>query len=428
MAGGGLHDFLDYVTGNTDQQRTAAFIDNDLPGIVQNFHGATQADQIHKLAADFVGRAVKAGLPPQAIDALTHHLADASLQNMGADEISKLQQSIQGGGGSSMPATFSREGEPETAAPAAQPRQFGQGDAVGLMGLANKFNIKIPQQLAPLLTTPSAVQENEAQADQASQAARANQQLASQRKVETAIKDEALNSNRNLPNTPDETGISPRALALGSEGKGLMGYMNNAANNRAEAPLRSARVGQANAAAGASGAAARASNARAAFIGGPETELTRARTANVGVGANGDTEEETTTDRVVSPDDQLLAERAIAKAATDRGIDKLPPEQQGPALAKLAADFGYDIQGNASLDAGSPGYLGGMLGGAGKSPATMKGQYSFKPKPKVTTKTKTRGGASPAGTPAEAAQYDDAVRGNSQDRQQLLRDILSGKR
>lgn len=107
---------------------------------------------------------------------------------------------------------------------------------------------------------------------------------------------------------------------------------------------------------------------------------------------------ETIADRVVKPADQMIAERAIAKTAEDRGVTKMAPELQAQALQKIADDFGFELTGSPQLK-GSSSLIPGTSIGA--TPASIGGDFSLRPK--QTTRTVTRGGGQARPKPGPAA-------------------------
>ncbi len=101
--------------------------------------------------------------------------------------------------------------------------------------------------------------------------------------------------------------------------------------------------------------------------------------SSAGGGANSTTERE----RAMKPEDQAIAETMIAETADKRGVHKLPAKDQPGALKKIAADYGMELEGDATLTPS-----GVLFGNAG-----LRGSFNLRPKPLVTKTERTKSGA-----------------------------------
>jgi hypothetical protein len=101
----------------------------------------------------------------------------------------------------------------------------------------------------------------------------------------------------------------------------------------------------------------------------------------------------TTTEGPVDPVKKLEAEAVIAKAAMDRGTT------DAASLKKIAAEMGYELEGNATIE--GPGPLNKFASGLGVSKADaprLKGSFSLTPKSRTVTRTP---GRAPAKAPTD---------------------------
>jgi hypothetical protein len=77
--------------GGTNQ-RLDNFINNEMPGLVQEIQNNTDETKMPALQMKFIQSSLNAGLPPQAVDHLSGLLVGAHLQGMKEQQLNKLAQ------------------------------------------------------------------------------------------------------------------------------------------------------------------------------------------------------------------------------------------------------------------------------------------------------------------------------------------------
>lgn len=410
MAQAGLLDLLNMATGNTGQDRVSRFVDNELPALAQKLYQAQSAEEVANNAAALIGAAQKAGYGPKNVQLLLDRLVEPARANLGASELQKIgarfktditqQPSEVAGLRSADLQGLSGLMTPDKLKDIPG-KKFDQSDALDIAQVGARFGMKTPEGLAQLLTAPSAVDENLGQAEAATA-------LAAERRRQEQIAASRQTTLENLSDRKDaETGLSVRDVGMGSGGSGLASVYTNARNIESEAPERASRVDL--------------NRSRQTTEGARQGELGTRSQANVALADRRRREDdiggETTveTERMVRPEDQLVAERTIARVAKDRGATT--PEQ----IAKIADDLGYELIGEATLE--TTGDLMGLREGTIK----LAGNFSLRPKPqkRITTKGKPKPGERAIST--TAAPQPAAVPTGIDERRKQLRAILSGQ-
>ncbi len=90
--------------GGTNQ-RLDNFINNEMPGLVQEIQNNTDETKMPALQMKFIQSSLNAGLPPQAVDHLSGLLVGAHVQGMREDQLNKFREDLQGQPASPRPQT-----------------------------------------------------------------------------------------------------------------------------------------------------------------------------------------------------------------------------------------------------------------------------------------------------------------------------------
>jgi hypothetical protein len=378
------------------------FIDVEMPAIAESINNATRYEDIVKGGQAFIAKGLKAGMDPAKLDKLlSEHLVGPALRNLGAGEIGKITQQL---GPQTTPITpmVAPEGQgqplaPDTMfAPQTTPgRKPTEADMFKLAEIEGQTGVKPPGNFASMLAAPETIAMHEASRKKSEQA------LAEEEAKQAAIG--GLSRNEIVPGT----GISPQTIARVPslspfavqslpQREGRKNYITRDLGDRVEIvdpdTMEVVRTSQKGATPG-SGAAGRGSPLMRDFekSGGDITDVegfmeyaARRRQA----GAPGGTGGSETVTETADPIRDRKAKLILDQTAQEAGIDKLPPKEQAAAIKKIAADLGYEIEGNPQVGKVNTNFLG--LGGD----TTVTGITGFKRKPTTKTVTKTpQGGA-----------------------------------
>jgi hypothetical protein len=96
---------------------------------------------------------------------------------------------------------------------------------------------------------------------------------------------------------------------------------------------------------------------------------------------------ETSRERAMRPEDQVIVMNQIARIASERGLNRLPYAQSKRAWEQLAADFGMELTGIPTI-----GYVKGEGDWFGAQTPILSGSFSLRPKPLTTRSERNRGG------------------------------------
>ena len=404
----GLADFLAEAGGNTvvghaaraaggkttRQRDMDAFINDQLPTLVDQLQKAATREEVMKAGQALIGAGLKAGMNPQGLDKVMEMTVGPALQNLQTTEINKIRSDY--GPQPAQPRPPGTEGPLTAGGNFIDPRAERPLDQEGMLRMGQALNAN-PAGYNQLLRTPAQIGENVAQAKahEASTAHTEEQIRAEQNKARMI----AALSDRPIGNT----GVSPQAL--GTIG-GLGQFVTQSMPQR-EDPLDpdrrkliEAQTTAANARAGAAGREGRGSAMMQDYIragGDPNDQEAFLQFADKykGAGRAGAEGTETTADQVYGSLDREIDLKTIAKEAQKLG--KTKPDD----IKAIAASRGIVIEGTPQLTT-----TGGVFG-YGAEPS-LTGNFEIKKKPRVTTKTPAGQGRYSEGVPTGSAPTPQA--------------------
>lgn len=395
----GLFDLL----GQAVNQRLGVdrnhFIDNELPQIAQGFKDAQSREEIDQQLGTLIKAASRAGYQPEHVQKLSEMLIGPAAERLRRGELDRIRADY---GPQTTPITPmvapEGQGQPLPANTSFTP-QTTPGkplDQEGVFRIAQALNTNAPG-FNTLLRTPAQIASRQASE------AKTRQELEANQAKEAAYGD--------LPTTEiPGTGVNVRTAGrLGQLGGFITGTMQQP--NR-EAALDIRRQGldvqrerlqllADRVATGSATATERAELAR------ERLNFDKQKFEQQKAGS------ETVTNAPIKPEEKLLADRAFARTAVDRGIDKMPkgPERDA-ALQKLADEMDLELTGSPDIKVPDNTRLFGLMDKpkSQQEPVTFSGA-SLKRKPKTVTKGRPGEQPAPQGGAPAAPKVGTVVRG-----------------
>lgn len=372
---------------NQGQRAFDIFINKELPELTAQIQNAETEADIRKSGLALITAGLRRGIRSDQLERLMGMVVGPALANVRAGEIDKIRKDY--GPQPAQPRPEGVEGPltPSGAFIEAKPERALDQEGMLRLGQAVGAN---PQGFNQLLRTPAQIAEDQASAKMHEE---------SQRKTGQEI--EALQAKQKaiqgLPETPiANTGVSPRALGqIGGLGQFVTQSMpmREDALDEDRRRLIAAQTEAARARAGEANRGGRGSQIMQDFVrqGGDPNDVDAFMEYADRYKAAGQRVSESITESA-DPIRDRKAKLVLDQQAEEAGIGKLPPKEQAAAIKKMAADLGYEIEGNPQV-----GKVGATLGFGGETSVTGITGWRRKPTTRTTTRKPAGGVKQPTG-------------------------------